>query len=231
MRTKWLASFVLLGLLLLGGASFFWPRPAQVSPEPRPVSLAAPAATPSLLPTPLESAKSFKNGEPMKRVMELYASESQRVGKIDKDPKATEARLEEDARELTPEEVEWLGKQATDIKNDGDARFFAEYMVGLSHQEAAVKVLAAIAVSPEPVTKNDRLLQQEQAFRASAVEGLSHNCKEFPAQVKSSFLDVVSRQQDEMVRDLAHRGLYACQTGKRLEDQVEQALQKVRTKK
>ena len=54
----------------------------------------------------------------MKRIMDLYERESRRVGKIDSDPKGTEKRLEESARELTDEELRWLESQAVDIRND-----------------------------------------------------------------------------------------------------------------
>ena len=86
------------------------------------------------------------------------------VGRVDPDPKATQKRLEENARELSPEEIRWLELQAADFKNDADARFFAAYMLGLSHREAAIEALGRLALSPIPATKNERLMEQEQAF-------------------------------------------------------------------
>jgi hypothetical protein len=216
-----------LGLLLVGGALFSFRRQVNVAIDRAPP--APPPASPPSAPPPSE-AKAFRDGTPMKRVVDLYASESRRVGQIDPDPKATEKRLEEDARELTPEEIRWLESQAADRKNDPDARFFAAYLMGLSHEEAAVDALGRIALSPVPKSKNERLVEQERAFRASAVEGISHSCKDFPVPVKDALLEVVSKQTDEFLRDRANRGLYACQTGKPIEEQDKEALEKLRKK-
>jgi len=222
--TKWLASFLVLGLLLIGGALFFWRgSPATL---PGPVVVAAPAA----VTIPAAPAPAFAAGPPMKRVMDLYESESKRVGQIDPDPKATQKRLEESARQLTGEEIRWLETQARDSKNDADARFFAAYMLGLSHAEEAVAALQEIAVSPVPPSHNERLQEQERALRASAIEGMSLSCKEHPVPVKDGLTDVISRQNDEFLRDRANRGLYACQFGKSIEAQDKEALQKLREK-
>jgi hypothetical protein len=166
----------------------------------------------------------------MKRIMDLYERESRRVGKIDSDPKGTEKRLEESARELTDEELRWLESQAVDIRNDADARFFAAYLMGLSHRQASVVALGRIALLPLPASKNPRIIEQERAFRASAVEGLSLSCKSFPNAVKDALLDIVSRQTDEFLRDRANRGLYACQTGKSIEAQDLEALKRLQSR-
>ncbi len=163
--------------------------------------------------------------------MDLYQMESKRVGQIDKDPKATQTRLEQDARELNPEEIGWLFAQAEDAKNDADARFFAAYLLGLSHKDASVGALERLALLPLPVSKHERYVEQERVFRASAVEGLSHNCKDFPGPVKDALLNIVSNQTDEFLRDRAHRGLYTCETGKPIEEQDKEALEKLRSKK
>lgn len=165
----------------------------------------------------------------MKRVMDLYESESKRVGQIDKDPKATEKRLEENAKDLSPEEIRWLETQAADRKNDPDARFFAAFMMGLAHKAEAVEGLGRLAVSPIPPTKNERLAEQERVFRSSAIEGMSLSCKDFPVAVKDGLTDVIARQSDEFLRDRANRGLYACQFGKPIEAQDKEALEKVRS--
>lgn len=231
--TKWLLSFGLFGLFA-GGA--WWLSRARPAVSVAPVAVTA--ATSAVV-TPPSSAMitaaatatdtaDFRAGAPMKRVMDLYERESQRVGQVDPDPRATQKRLEASARELTPEEITWLAGQAMDIKNDADARFFAAFLLGLSRKEAAVKALGAIAVSPVPASKNERWVEQERAFRASAIEGFCRACKDFPVLVKDTALDVVSRQGDEFLGDRAHRCLYSCQTGKSIESQDKEALEKAR---
>ncbi|MGZ3686015.1 MAG: hypothetical protein ACXVCI_19325, partial [Bdellovibrionota bacterium] len=213
------------GLLCIGGALFFWRGPAAAPPAPVVISAPAAVTVPAAAPAP-----SFSAGAPMKRVMDLYESESKRVGQIDSDPKATQKRLEESARLLTPEEIRWLAAQARDIKNDPDARFFAAYMLGLSHNVEAVNALEELAVSPVPASRNERIMEQEQALRASAIEGMSLSCKDFPVPVKDGFTDIISRQANEFLRDRSNRGLYACQFGKSIEAQDKEALQKLREK-
>jgi hypothetical protein len=220
--TKWLASFCLVGLLLLLlalGEAFFFSAPRGSAPRREDAAVA---------PAPAPVTPAFKAGPPMKRVMDLYESESKRVGQIDNDPSATQKRLEESARELSPEEIRWLETQATDRKNDADARFFAAYMMGLSHKVEAVEGLGRLAVSPIPATKVDRLAEQERVFRANAIEGMSLACKDFPITVKDGLTDVIARQPDESLRDRANRGLYACQFGKTIEQQDKEALRAVR---
>jgi hypothetical protein len=65
------------------------------------------------------------------------------------------------------------------------------------------------------------------ALRMQAVEGLSRNCKVGTA--KDDLLELVA-VDDEGVRDRAHRALYACQTGKKIEDGDKEALEKLKAK-
>jgi hypothetical protein len=230
MRTKWLTSLVLGGLLLVGGAFLIFPRKNPTEVRPHAEAAAPPSGVSKSTAAVTNAAPSFHDGVPMQRVMELYERESRRVGQIDPDPKATQKRLEEDARELQPAEIRWLEGQGADLKNDADARFFAVYLLGLSHQQEAVGALGRLALSTIPKSKNDRLVEQERAFRASAVEGLSHLCGDFAQDVKDHLLNIVSLQRDEFLRDRANRGLYTCQYGKPMEDQDREALEKLRTK-
>lgn len=160
--------------------------------------------------------------------MELYEKESARVGKVDPDPKATEARLREAAKDLKPEEISWLEGQASDARTMMDARFFAVYLLGLSQQEASIGSLSRIALSEVPPSKNERLFIENRALRASAVEGMCtpENCKQPLAREK--LLEVVANQRDEWIRDRANRCLYACQYGKRVEDADKEALDQLR---
>ena len=176
-RLKWIVSAVVL-VALVSASGFFLARDRPAISVSKPnvhrtesSGSASPLGVPQK--NPDTATKSFRDEEPMKRIMDLYERESRRVGKIDSDPKGTEKRLEESARELTDEELRWLESQAVDIRNDADARFFAAYLMGLSHRQASVVALGRIALLPLPASKNPRIIEQERAFRASAVEGLS----------------------------------------------------------
>lgn len=218
--SKWLASFT--GLLLVAGAVFLY----RSSPSPVAAPLVAPATT-AHVPSPAP-APALPAAPPMKRVMDLYEAESQRVGKVDPDPALTEKRLTAAAKELSPEEFRWLGEQALDTRNEMDARFFATYLTALGRSEAGVATLCKISLSKVPKSKNEMRMQEERALRMQAVEGLSRNCAILAA--KDCLLDTVG-VEDEALRDRAHRALYACQTGKRIEDADKAALEQLRKKR
>lgn len=165
--------------------------------------------------------------EKMDRVKGFYAAESKRVGSIDKDPILTEKRLREFAATLKDEEIQWLAKEAENRKNPGDGRFFSVYLMALSEAPLAMEALTKIATSPLPQEKNQGLVELERQLRAQATEGLARACEK-QKQWKDSLLDIVSRQEDEFLRDRAHRALYQCETGKSIEDQDKEALEKVR---
>lgn len=212
----------ILGILLLMavGALFFFRKPEASPPAP-----AVEAATTVLTSTAI--ATSVSTSKPMERVIALYETESKRIGRVDPDPALTEKRLTEAAGKLSREEIEWLGQQGLDEKNEMDARFFATYLAALAHSGAAVGTLRQIATRPIPRTKNEMRFAEERALRMQAVEGLAHNCKLEGA--TDSLMEIVA-VEDEAVRDRAHRALYACQTGKKLEDGDREALEKLKKK-
>jgi hypothetical protein len=148
-------------------------------------------------------ATSFGSSKPMERVVKLYEAESARIGKVDPDPDFTQKRLEAAAKELNLEELDWLSRQASDEKIEMDARVFAM-----------------------PKTKSEMRFAEERALRMQAVEGLSRNCGNA---AREGLLEVVA-SYDEALRDRAHRALYACHTGKRIEDGDREALEKVQKK-
>lgn len=218
-RSKWFAS-ILGPLLLLGAvAAFFYFR------GPRETPVAVTPATATAVPPPVTS--DFARARPMERVRELYELESKRVGQVDPDPALTEQRLTLAARDLSPAEVEWLGTQALNLTVEMDARFFATYFLALGQSPAALATLKGIALSPIPRLKNERRVEEERVLRMQAVEGMSRNCAQRDA--KAELLDVVGAE-DEAVRDRAHRALYACQTGKKIEDGDKAALEKLQAK-
>lgn len=221
MPSKWRASFIGLLLLGMGGAAlFFYFR----APAPSPSALESVAPASSAANATSTNTAAFPSAPPMKRVMDLYESESQRVGKVDPDPALTEKRLTAAAKDLTADEIAWLGEQALDRAGEMDARFFATYLAALSRSEASVATLHKIATTPIPVSKNEMRMQEERALRMQAIEGLSRNCP--LASAKDALLDIVG-VEDEGVRDLAHRALYACHTGKKIEDPVKAGLERL----
>jgi|GEM_PF-6789997 len=218
-RSKWFASFAGLLLLSVLAAAFFFSRPATVSEVKSEAAVQAAVETASAIST------AFQTAAPMRRVMDLYESESKRVGKVDKNPELTEKRLTAAAKELSAEEIQWLGEQALDGKGEMDARFFAAYLMGLSGSAASIQTLGQVALSPIQPNKNEMKMQEERVLRMQTVEGIAHACKE--AGAKEKLLEIIATQTDEGVRDRAHRALYACQTGKKLEDADKAALEKL----
>lgn len=219
-RLKWFASFVFLAALLIGALQLV-PREGEA-----PLSLDAVVSAASVSGTPAApSVQDFRAAPKENRLEEFYQAESRRIGAIDPDPKATQARLEGVAAELTKEEMKWLASRALSGKTEGDARFFAAYMLALTPHESSLEMLRAIALSPVPQHKNQGLVELERQIRAQAVEGISR--KRESAAARDGLLDVVEKQDDEFLRDRAHRGLHAWQTGRPVEEQDEEGLRKV----
>lgn len=173
------------------------------------------------------ASSSKDSGVSMTRVKNFYEAESARVGSIDKDPVLTEKRLREFASTLKEEEIRWLAIEAENRSNPGDGRFFSVYLLALSEAPSAIEALSKLAVMPIPQEKNVGLVELERQLRAQATEGIARACEK-QKQWKDSLLDIVSRQDDEFLRDRAHRALYQCETGKSIEDQDKEALEKVR---
>ncbi len=150
--------------------------------------------------------------QPLERLQKFYAQESQRIGKVDPDPALTQQRLGAVAKELNSQEVKWLREQALDAKVEGDARFFATYLLALSEKGEAITALSGIALSPLPKLKNERVISEERMIRSQAVKGMGHQCEKQPG-ARDALLDVVATQADEELRESAHRALYACVRG------------------
>lgn len=206
--SKWPVRLIVGGVLLVAGGLLFVlfveKRP-MVSTASGPVA-ASPAVSPAKPAS--QAALQFRTQPPIQRVQSFYESESARVGAVDPDPKATEARLSEIAQELAPDEIDWLKARVLNEKEPADARFFAVYLVALSRQPGAVAALREIALSPIPdQKKNQAAAETKRMIAAQGTEGLSRHCGSRDAQ--DALLDVQERQTDEFVRDRAHRGLYA----------------------
>lgn len=215
---KWFASFLVIGLLF--GAAFFFFRSGEL-PQGTILSKERTAGDVAVR----EEAEDYRKSKHGKRVEELYEKESKRVGSVDPDPKLTQQRLSAMAAELSAEEIDWLARRALDTRSEGDARFFAAYLLALAPAELSVAALRAIALSPVPEHKNTGLVEQERLIRAQAVEGLSR--ARGVAAARDALLDVVEQQPDDFLRDRSHRGLHAWQTGKPVEEQDHKALGKL----
>jgi hypothetical protein len=161
----------------------------------------------------------------LQRLQKLYVTESARVGAIDPDPQATEARLHALAANLNAQEYAWLQAQALNRKEEADARFFAAYLASLSGQDASQGALKAIAAAPLPKTKSEAVLDLERQIRAVPIEGMSRMCKNPLA--RDALLEVEQAQKDEFLRDRTHRGLYAYHTCTDMVQQDKDALGKV----
>jgi len=205
------------------------PFVAPAAPASAPVAAAPPRVpAPEKDPALAKEVEAFRAEKPVARVQRFYEAESRRVGAIDQDPDLTARRLAAMAAELNPAEVEWLKNAALDLKQPGDGRFFAAYLLAQAPSPATVSALKDIALSPLPVRQNLGLVELEKQVRAQATEGLGH-ARGLP-EAQDSLLDVVEYQKDEFLRDRAHRALYEWRTGKRLEEQDEAALRKVMEK-
>ena len=236
-----LALLALAGFFLLRGerpGNVPAPPAGAVNPAPAPPGPAASTAPPALAPKPEAGSdldpslraevEAFRAAPPVKRVEAFYEKESRRVGEIDQGPELTARRLSAMAGELKPAELSWLKSAALDRKRGGDGRFFAAYLLALAPGPATASALKDVALAPLPNVKNQGLLELERQVRAQATEGLGH-ARGVP-EAQEALLDVVEYQNDEFVRDRAHRALYEWRTGKKLEDQDKEALQKVMEK-
>lgn len=229
MRSKWLLSVV--GLALVAAGAYLALRPGvrrDEAPAPAPaagrgavVSAAAPAAPAA----PSVAVAAFRAAKPVERIEAFYREESRRVGAVDPDPAGTEQRLKAVAEELNPQEVSWLQQASLDRKREGDGRFFATFLLALNAQGPALGALREIALNPVPASKNQGVVELERQIRALASEGLGRARGVREAQ--DALLDVVEKQEDEFLRDRAHRALYAWETGKSVEEQDREALGKV----
>ena len=220
-RSKWLVSFVIASPFVVGYGLFYL---AHHTERPSPAQLEAAQA--AVRPASPE-VQQFRGETPVKRVEQLYNAESERVGKIDPDPKATQERLKALSAELTPEEYAWLKERALNRKEPADARFFSTYLTGLSPQSAALPALREIAVTPLPKLKSESQLDIEKQIRALATEGISRMCKNGAA--REALLDVEHTHEDEFLKDRAHRALYAFHTCTDIEASDRAAMEKVYT--
>jgi hypothetical protein len=222
-----LKSFLKIGFLLIFFSLFtWWSVRSLLSSNPPVTKEEKKSQEPRIVKSEPEAPKPVS----MDRVRSFYANESKRIGAIDSNPALTEARLKEFSSSLSQEEIRWLIGEASDPTKNGDGRFFAVYLLALSKDEFAMRALTELAVSPIPMQKNKGLEELERQLRAQATEGLARAC-EANKELKDSLLDIIEKQGDEFLRDRSHRALFQCQTGKSIEEQDKEALEKLLKKK
>jgi hypothetical protein len=220
-------SFLKIGFLLILFSLFtWWSVRSLLSSNPPVIEEVKKSQEPKIEKSEPEAPKPVS----MDRVRSFYVNESKRIGAIDSNPALTEARLKEFSVSLSQEEMRWLIGEASDPEKNGDGRFFAVYLLGLSKNDFAMRALTELAVSPIPVQKNKGVEELERQLRAQATEALARACQENKT-LKDGLLDIIEKQGDEFLRDRAHRALYQCQTGKSIEEQDKEALEKLLKKK
>jgi hypothetical protein len=210
-------------LLLLGVGGLFLLLRKEVAP---PIAELRPEGSSSQpLDSSLKGSVNPSLEKSVERIQKFYESESLRIGAVDPDPLKTENRLREVGSSLSTEEGQWLFQRVLDGREDSDARFFATYLLALAPPAVSSKALKDIGLSPVPSDKNSRKVDLERQIRAQAVEGLSRQRGYDPA--REALMDIAGLQTDDFLRDRAHRGLYSWRTGRAIEDQDREALDKL----
>lgn len=107
-------------------------------------------------------------------IQEFVRLESLAIGHIDENPEATKQKLVEYVEALDVEGFATLANLALNVKNNGDQRFLAVYLMALSTSEIVVDHLMDVAEAPMPSARMDeRLMDQEIIIRTQALEGLA----------------------------------------------------------
>lgn len=219
MHLKWFASLGVLLLLVAGGLFYL----SKSSPETT-------SGTKDFGATKENSqfqslAEDFSQKKPVERLIAFYEKESKRIGQVDENPALTQKRIESVASVLDPQELLWLKKQTMDRSLEGDARFFAVYMLALNASDSSLDLLGDIASQTIPQTKNKRVMELEVQIRAQAIEGIGR--ARSSQRARDVLLDIMNKQENTFLQDRTHRSLYQWETGKPLEKQDKEALSKV----
>ena len=158
-------------------------------------------------------------------LVEVLHEEAQRVGKIDESPAESKKRLEALAASLTKAEVKWLSTRALDTNIDADERFLAAYLIAERRSNDAFMALKQIAAAPTDNKLSERMKDMEFQVRAQAIEGLGKLRNDVRAE--KALKDVAMHSQEAFLRDRAQRSLYEWRTGKTVEEQDEEAMEKL----
>lgn len=150
-------------------------------------------------------AAEFQNAPIIERIKTLYASESARIGKKDPNPLLTKKRLEESAKGITNEEMEWLSQTALNAKESGDQRVFSVFFLALNGSDLAIAKLRAIGLSPGKPSAI------EKEVREQAIKGLG---KSKNPRAREALLEIETDQADASLQDRAHQALYEFENGR-----------------
>jgi hypothetical protein len=184
-------------LLAFFGLAFaiYWISTAEL-PGDQPASLAP--VMPSLvrlaqrLPAKIHSMPSNPSQPAEFHDLQIWLdNESAAMGRIDPHPEKTKARLESRAKKLQIRQLRWLKSVALNSSLNGDRRFLAVYLIGLSEREASRDLLKDIGLSGLPGAANDRAYSDEVIIRSQALEAAA---KRLPAAEAKRYLRQVLRQ-------------------------------------
>lgn len=103
---------------------------------------------------------------------EWLKHEAGSIGKTDPHPEQTANRLKERAAQLRSPDVLSLRTAALDRSLEGDVRFMAVYILGLSDHADAIEALKNVVMAPLPskAAQNERAYSDELIIRFHALE-------------------------------------------------------------
>lgn len=215
LRGKLFFSALILGFV--GLAMFVWSFSADSEPKDLPRTFLK--NRPNLTPDKTAYAES-----PTAKISEEIIQEAVKVGQIDRNPEATEHRLNQIAKNLRSDEIKSLAEVAKTPSNNGDLRAIAVDLLARNESEDALEPLEEIIFSHWEESRDVRLNELERVLRARAVEGLQINSS---LDANAVLAKGSEHLEDEFLRDRSRRALLHRQ-GKvpKAEDQDQAALEK-----
>lgn len=121
-------------------------------------------------------------------------TEALKVGQVDTDPAQSLLRMRGVSNLLRKKDFVYLKQLALDGKANGDERFVAIYILGLSPSSRAQSALREVAVAKIPKSNSDRLYSEDVVIRAHALEAMVKRLP--PADAKQFLKDVLRRTSD-----------------------------------
>lgn len=152
-------------------------------------------------------------------------SEAARVGQVDENPERTKEQLRDLAASLSPQDITILTEKALDPGVDGDERFLAAYLIAEKRNGDPYAALKRMAMAPIAHGLGERVRDMEMQVRAQAIEGLGRLRNDTRAE--RALKEVAVRSEEAFLRDRAQRSLHEWRTGKPVEEQDREALEKL----
>lgn len=165
--------------------------------------------------------------EPVKKddILVVLKSEARLVGQVDENPERTKEHLSEIAAGLSHQDLAVLSGVALDRIVDADERFLAAYLMAENRTADPYAALTRVATAPIDRGLNERIRDFEIQVRAQAVEGLGKLRNDTRAEW--ALKGVAAKSREAFLRDRAQRSLYEWRTGNPVEEQDQQALEKL----